>query len=173
VFAIAFLFHAGLSNRWVEGIPTPVLRRAQWSLAPVLLALAGCVLGAPLHLESYATRIFGVLHGYHHAVVHQLYELRYLPVVAIILLVASGAGIGTRTGRPIAMGLLSGAVGALGFSLFRLFLVAVFAENLLWFSVWEELLEFVSIAALFGILSSLGRLFAPRRDELPAKEPSA
>lgn len=170
VFALAFVSHAALSSRWVAAVPTPIVRRALLALAPVAVTLCCLPLAAPLRLEAYSTRIFGVLHGYHHAAVHQSYELRYLPVVAMVLLLAGGVAMATKEGRSLAWGLLSFALGALGFSWFRMVLVAVFIDELLWFSVWEELLEFVSILAVLVGLSKFARLFPRAHAEVLKKE---
>ncbi|MCX7015051.1 MAG: hypothetical protein NTW86_21275 [Candidatus Sumerlaeota bacterium] len=45
--------------------------------------------------------------------------------------------------------------GALGFGIFRLFLFDAFRDNLVWFSSWEEALEFLTVAGIGASLWAL------------------
>ncbi len=136
-----------------SGGPPCALRRTLLLALPGMMVLAALPLFAPVQYAAYSTRIFGAVHGYGHAVLHQLFELRFLPGLTLVLLLAAGAVVlwfERRTG-PISRVLVSAAFGAIAFSYFRLILVAVFSEVQVWFAVWEEVSELVFVG-LVGVV---------------------
>jgi len=112
---------------------------------------------SPLRQTAYNTLVFGALHVYGHPLLEQLYELRYLPWVTILLLLACLIVLlpvrrPDSPRLPAAKVLLCAALGAMGFTWFRLLLVATFVDNQVWFSSWEELTELIFVAAAGGVL---------------------
>lgn len=137
---------------------------------PAAALLAAMPLCAGFCNVAYNTRILGVLHSYRHPVVHQLYELRYLPVLAMTLLASCFLVLWRVERRPVVYAkiLFSAALGAMGFSLLRLALVAPFGENQVWFDFWEEATELLYIGMVGAVLLFFQRgLLA---DPQPVKE---
>jgi hypothetical protein len=122
-----------------------------------LLLIPAMALTAALPLFS-AYRV-GVLHSYRHPIVHQFYELRYLPVVAIVLLAVCLVVLGLEERRSISRSkiLFAAALGAMGFSFFRLVLVAAFVDNQVWFAAWEETTELLFVGVIAGVLILFAR----------------
>lgn len=137
-------------------VPCGLLRMFRW-LLPMLAVLAALPLFSGFRQTVYNTRIFGAIHTYRHPLLHQIYELRYLPVAGMVLLLASFM-VALRVDRPdsprlpAAKVLMAAAMGAVAFSWFRLILVASFVDNQVWFASWEELLELISIAMVGSTL---------------------
>ena len=145
-----------------------LLRMFRW-LLPMLAVLAAMPLFSSFRETAYHTRVFGALHRYGHPLLHQLYELRYLPVLGMVLLLTCFL-LALRVDRPesprlrLAKVLLSAAIGAMAFSWFRLILVASCVDNQVWFASWEEVTELISIAMVGSLL------FVFRRRLLSAAE---
>jgi len=143
------------------------LRKLFLLLIPATALLAAMPLCSDLRHVAYNTRVLGVLHSYRHPVVHQLYELRYLPALAVILLAGCFLVLWLVERRPVVVSkiLFSAAVGAMGFSLLRLMLVAPFSDNQVWFAFWEETTELIYV----GLIGAVLALF--QRGLLPAQQP--
>jgi len=135
------------------------LRRMFLMLVPATILVATVPLLASFRDTAYNTRILGMMHSYHHPVVEQIYEIRYLPIVAIVLLVACFLVLWLveRHPAPLSKILFSAAVGAIGFSYFRMVLVAVYVDNLVWFDWWEEATELLYTAFAGGLLIVFAR----------------
>jgi len=145
----------GLCKTCIKHAPVPCgLRRLFLLTIPGLIITAALPLFSPFRETAYTTRIFGVLHGYRHPVVHQLYELRLLPLVAILFLGACFLVLLFVEHRRVEISklLLSAAAGALTFSYFRLLLVSAFIDHQVWFATWEETSELIFVATVAGIL---------------------
>jgi len=101
--------------------------------------------------ESYAVTIFKFPYSYTRLDVYQLYERRILPLIAIVAFSTACLPLLKKSSTlPFTTKLFACAgIGALGFSLFRVALNAMFVENLVWFEFWEETTElmFVGIIA--------------------------
>jgi rhodanese-related sulfurtransferase len=130
------------------------LRKLFLLLIPATALLAVMSLCSEFCTVAYNTRVLGMLHSYRHPVVHQLYELRYLPVLAVVLLAACFPVLWLVERRPVAYSkiLFSAAVGAMGFSLLRMVLVAPFRDNQVWFAFWEETTEVMYIGVVSAVL---------------------
>jgi hypothetical protein len=135
------------------------LRRMFLFLIPATAILAAIPLFSSFRETTYNTRIFGILHSYRHPVIHQFYELRFLPAAALILLAACFIVLYFFEHRtvPVSKILFSAAVGAAGFSYFRLFLVASFIDSQVWFAAWEETTELLFVGVIAGTLLIFGR----------------
>lgn len=146
---------ASLCDRCAKHTDAPCnLRRWFILMLPMLALVAAMPLNSSFRDTAYTTHVLGANHIYRHAVVHQVYELRYLPATAIALLAACllVASFVERRSMPVSKMLLAAAGGAMAFSFFRLLLVASYIDNQVWFSVWEEMLEFLTILAMGGAL---------------------
>ncbi len=135
-------------------------------LLPATAVLATLPLFSLFRSLAYNTRVLGVLHSYRHPVVHQLYELRYLPVLAMVLLGGCFATLSLIERRPLFYSkvLFSAALGAMGFSLLRLMLVAPFSDHQVWFAFWEEATELLYVGLIGAVLVFFRRgLLANRR----------
>jgi hypothetical protein len=112
---------------------------------------------------SYNANIFDTLYNYTWLKVDQLFELRYCPLLALVMFISAFL-ITLRskvTSIPaLAKIFLSAGVGALGFGLFRLFLNSIYLQNLAWADSWEEITEFL----LMIIISYILYLFRQRLD---------
>lgn len=130
------------------------LRRVFQILIPSAFVLCLLPLSAVPHADAFNTTILGKPYGYSHHIYHQLYEIRYLPIVAMVFCAAAlGALLFSRENAVTRSKVLfSCGLGALGFSLFRLFLFAPHRHNLVWFSFWEEVTEFLFVVGVCYIL---------------------
>jgi rhodanese-related sulfurtransferase len=130
------------------------LRKLFLFMIPATALVAAMPLCSEFRNIAYNTRVLGVLHSYRHPVIHQLYEIRYLPVLAIVLLAICFLVLWLLERRSVAYSkiLFAAAMGAMGFSLLRLFIVAPYIENQVWFAFWEETTELVYIGAVGAAL---------------------
>jgi hypothetical protein len=122
-------------------------------LLPALAVVSFMPLTAGLISVSYNTRILGTLYNYSHAVIHQLYEIRFLPIAAILLFVASWCFLRFGKREPVAWAkaFFAAGIGAISFSFFRMILLHAYSEDLVWFAAWEEITELLFILGV-GLL---------------------
>ena len=144
----------------------PVSCGLRWlflAAVPALAVLAVVPAFSVLRPQAWNTRLFGLPFTYGHPIVHQVYELRFLPVAAVVLLVACGAvlALAERRPVPVAKALFSAALGAMAFSYFRLFLVAAFVDDQVWFGAWEETTELVYVCLVAAALAAFERGLLP------------
>ena len=97
---------------------------------------------------SYNTKIFGTPYNFSHAVLYQIYEIRYCPLAAVLLLAMALAVLAVKRRDPVLWSkvFLAAGVGALGFSFLRLVILQVYRDNLAWFTFWEEVTELLFVA---------------------------
>ncbi len=109
---------------------------------------------AQLHIISYNTIIWGTPYTYKHPVVYQLAEIRYYPVLASALFLAASLTLWRKDENPLHPSklLFAAAIGVMGFSLFRFIVFQGFRTRLVWMDFWEEITEFLYIAAIAAIL---------------------
>jgi len=128
------------------------LQRMFLLLIPATMALCFMPLTADLIPLSYNTEILGTFYNYSHSVVYQVFEVRYLPVAALVLLAISWGVLRMKRTDPVHWSkvFFAAGAGALGFSFFRLVLLHVYRDHLAWFGIWEEVTEllFITSAAL-------------------------
>jgi hypothetical protein len=145
----------GLCRRCLKYEDVPCgLQRVFLFLIPALMVLAVLPLTAPFNRTSYDTNILGTVHRYCHLASSQWFEWRVCPVVALVLLAGSWLALRFKRHEPVAASkiLFAAALGPLSFGLLRLFLVATYTDNLMWFDVWEELTELLFILGLGAVL---------------------
>jgi hypothetical protein len=135
------------------------LERLFLFLIPTLAVLALMPLAAELIPVSYNSKVFGTDYNYTHPVLFQVHEIRYLPLVAIVLLTISFVVLRFKKQERVLWSkvfFVAGA-GALGFSFFRLVLFQVYRDNLTWFVAWEELTEFMFMVGVGVVLWAFWR----------------
>ena len=125
----------------------------------IFLGFAGAIvallpLAAQLHITSYNTVIWGTPYTYKHPVVYQLAEIRYYPLLASALFVAASITLCLQNENPLQPSklLFGAALGVMGFSFFRFIVFQGFRTRLVWMDFWEEITEFIYIAAIVAIL---------------------
>jgi len=130
------------------------LRRVFLLLIPAHIVLAFMALTAEPHMVSYNTRIFGTFYNFSHAGIYQLYEIRYCPVVAIVLFAASLLVLLLKKRDPVALSkvLFAAGMGPFAFGLLRLVLLGAYRDNMVWFAGWEEITEFLYIIGVAAVL---------------------
>jgi hypothetical protein len=123
-------------------------------IAMLTIAMAGIVSFLPLSVSvspnSYLTDLFGFAYSYARFDFYQWYETRALPLLALAFFIIAFLPLLKTKGDPIPQTtkiFFSAGLGALGFSLFRVILASMFANNLVWFEFWEELTELMFITA--------------------------
>lgn len=167
-----------LCRRCIKYADAPCgLRRTFLFLIPALMVLCGVPLAADFTLTAYNTRILGTFYSWGHPVVYQIFEIRYLPAAALGLLSASLAVLMFKRHDAVQWSklFLAAGLGALGFSFFRLALVQIYRDNLVWYSFWEEITEliFVAGAGLVLWLFRHGLFVVPSTDAQTTVQPEA
>jgi len=149
-----------------SGGPCGLVRTFEFMI-PALAVLALLpAMGQPAAV-SYNTKILGGFYNYSHAVVHQLYEIRFCPIAAAVLLALAFAALVWKRKEPVAWSkaLFCAGIGALGFSYLRWVLFAGFREDLVWFETWEEITELIYILGVAFVLWTFRHgLFATARE---------
>ena len=114
--------------------------------SPVLCLMPFCA--RVLHV-SYNTRIWGTFYNYSHPVVYQIFEIRYLPAAALLLLNVSWFVLMFKRDNAVwwSKVFFSAGSGALGFAFFRLLLLHTYRDDLVWFAAWEELTELLFVVS--------------------------
>ncbi len=145
----------GLCHACAKYKPVSCALRRLFALEIIaLVALAVMPLNVTLQDAPYTTRIFGVLHIYAHPVATQLYELRFNPVIAIVLLTMALIllQMGKDNGLTRSKIFFAAGIGFWGFAFLRLALFAFYRDNLVWFAFWEEATELILVACVGAIL---------------------
>ncbi len=158
-----------LCGRCIKHTDAPCgLRRLFLLLLPAAAIVATIPLSAPYQTDAYTTRILGTPYAYVHEVIHQMYEIRFLPVLAILFFTASFGVLWLYERHPVSLSkiLFAAGVGALGFSFFRLILQATFHQNQVWHAFWEEISEFLFTAFVAAILWIFRQQLFERRKEV-------
>jgi hypothetical protein len=98
--------------------------------------------------------IFDTRYTYDHPLVYQVYEIRGCPALALGLMAASWLALvfGRQDRVNSAKVLFSGGLGLLAFGAFRMMLLALYRENLVWFVFWEEATEMLGILGVAAVL---------------------
>jgi rhodanese-related sulfurtransferase len=145
----------GLCRGCVKYTDVPCgLKRLFLYLAPAGLILSFLPLTAVPQVVSYNTRILWVFYNYSNPIVYQLFEIRWCPLLALLLFAIAFAILLFKKDDPVspAKVFFAAATGYLGFSLFRLFLFAPFRDNMVWFIFWEEITELIYVCGVAFVL---------------------
>jgi hypothetical protein len=118
------------------------------------MVMAFMPLTAGFSADSYNTTILGTYYNYSHPIVYQIYEIRLLPVLALMLMAVSLAVLLLKKREPVAWSkfFFAAAMGPLGFSLLRLFIYTPYHENQVWFAFWEEITELLFVVGVAAVL---------------------
>ena len=130
------------------------LRRVFTMLIPATIAVALMPLTTVLKTGAFDTTILGSSVHYSETLADQLFEIRYCPYLAVLLLTASWLVLlfKRQEAVPLAKILFAAAMGPVGFGFMRLFLTAAYHENLVWYNAWEEITELLFVVAVAFIL---------------------
>ena len=150
------------------------LRRVFTMLLPATIVLVAMLLSADLKLAAYDTNIFKSSVHYSITLTDQLFEIRYCPVLAILLLAASWLVLLFKREEPVPLAkmLFAAAMGPFGFGLLRLFLSAVYREDLIQYVVWEEITELIFVAAVAFVLLVFRHSLFVKESTAPAGSPA-
>jgi len=122
-------------------------------LAPAFAVLCLMPFCAGMKNVSYNSVIWGTTYNFMEAKIFQIFELRYCPAIALVFFSASALVLWLKKNPvPAAKVLFSIAMGFFGFSFFRMVLFYSYQDNILWFSNWEELTEFLYMAGVAATL---------------------
>lgn len=130
------------------------LRRVFQVMIPACIIMALLPFGAAPSAVSYNTVIGQLPYNYSHPVLHQLYEIWFCPALAIALFSGSWLILCFKKNAALLHAKIYFCAG-LGFFMFgylRLIFLAAFRDNLVWFGFWEEVTEFLGIAAVAIVL---------------------
>lgn len=144
-----------LCHRCIKHVDAPCgLQRTFLLMIPAAMVLCGMPFCAELLPGSYNTRIFGTFYSYGHPVLCQLFEIRYLPGAALVLLTLAWIALRFNATSGVWWSKLFFAAGsgALGFALFRLILLQVYRDNQVWYAGWEEFTELLFVLSLGLVL---------------------
>jgi hypothetical protein len=129
-------------------------RRIFAALSLAVFALAFLPLTVPTQVAAYNSTVFGVAHFFSHADIHQWFEIRYSPIITLLLSVIAILILLLDDKSPLLLPKLifATSIGFLGFSFFRLVLFIPFPQNLGWFFFWEEVTELIFIVGVAYVL---------------------
>jgi len=138
----------GLCHRCIKHVAAPCgLQRTFLLVIPAVMVLCGMPFCADLLDVSYNTRVFGTFYNYSHPVLCQIFEIRYLPAAALLLLTVSWVVLWINRADAVwwSKVFFAAGCGAFGFAFLRLILMQVYRDNLVWYSTWEELTELLFV----------------------------
>lgn len=123
-------------------------------LIPATILAAIIPFTAGIKMISYNAVVLGTTETYALMASSQMFENWYCPALAIMLMTASWLVMLLKQNDPVppAKLLFAAALGPLGFGFMRLFLSGAFADNLLWYVVWEEVTELLFVIAVGYVL---------------------
>jgi len=151
-----------------QDVPCRIKQIFKFSLV-ILGSLAFIPLLAEVREISYYADIFGTAYNFIRPRAHQLFEIRYSPLLALLMFLIAFLSTHFSKDRQIpelARISVFAGIGALGFGIFRLFFNSVFAKNLAWPASWEELTEFILMIAIAYVIW----LFRKSLNIFPGKE---
>ena len=120
------------------------------------------------HTVAYNTHILGTTYHYSHPLIHQIFELRYCPLLAFIffglafLVLWFKKNSSTST---LAKIFFVAGLGTLSFSLLRLMLKFVYQNNLIWATYWEEFTELLFVITTGVVLWIFRRQLLWKNDQ--------
>jgi len=137
-----------------QGVVACGFKRSFHFLIPAFFAISFLPLCATPVAQSYNTTVLDHLYNCSHAVVYQLFEIRLCPAAALVLFGMAFFVLIGKKENAVAWSkvFFAGGAGALGFSLFRLFLFGTFRDDLIWFIAWEEITEFLFVSGTLYVL---------------------
>jgi hypothetical protein len=130
------------------------LRRLFMFIVPATALIAFMPLTAKLGEYFVQSKVFGDIAVFGHEFSLQLYETRFLPLVALIFFLLSFLVLWLRKEKGMASAkvLYAMGLGPLLFGWFRFVIFWSYERNSLWADVWEELTEFLFIALVLWLV---------------------
>jgi len=130
------------------------LQRVFKLLLPATLVMAVIPLTAGIKMVAYNAVVMGSTEQYALMASSQGFENYYCPAMAMLFITASWLVMLLKQDDPVPLAkvLFAAALGPLGFGFMRLFLSGAFADNLLWYVVWEEVTELLFVVAVGYVL---------------------
>lgn len=125
-----------------------------------LLIVSLMPLAAAPRAISYNASILGLTRNLMHPLSIELYESRFCPLVAFLLLLLTLPFISpnSRGYHLLYRVFLAAGLGHMLFSFFRVVMLSMFDTNLVWFLFWEEVTELILIAGIaYGLGLTRGR----------------
>ncbi len=145
----------GLCQQCIKYTEVPcAARRFFYFIIASFIIISFMPILASINVLSYNTSILGLPFNYSHPVLYQIFEFRYAPVYAIVLLVAALIFLLTVTEKTVIITeiLLAAGVGALAFSFLRLTFWGIYHDNFVWPNFWEELTELLYVTGVGIVL---------------------
>ena len=123
-------------------------------IIPVSAVVAAIPLTASLGSHFFTGNVFGYPVIFGHPVMYQVIETRFYPLVSLCFLTISFLALllFRENGFEASKIFFAMALGPLGFSLMRFFCYWGYQQNPLWADAWEEITEFLFIAAILWLL---------------------
>jgi hypothetical protein len=137
-------------------------RRLYQLAFPTFALLCAIPLTAQTDLRGTTGLVFGFPYFFGRFAIYQLYENRFLPLLALTLFGLGFAGLWARVRISLpwfSRVCLCAGLGALCFAFFRLALGSIFAPNAVFFTFWEEFTELMFIIGSGLILYTFRRAF--------------
>jgi hypothetical protein len=134
-------------------IPCQMLAYFKTSI-PVFVLISLLPLTSEAKAISYQSTIMGQEYFAIHPVIYQIFETRVIPVLALVFFIFTFAALQFVKTNYLAFAkfFFSLGLGFISFSFFRIFLFKTFQDQIIWFSVWEELTEFIFVALVLYAL---------------------
>jgi hypothetical protein len=130
------------------------LQRVFKLLLPATLMIAVIPFTAGIKSVAYNAVVMGTTEQFALMASSQMFENYCCPAMAMLFLTASWLVMLFKKADPVPLAkvLFAAALGPLGFGFMRLFLSGAFADNLLWYVVWEEVTELLFVVAVGYVL---------------------
>ena len=144
-----------LCGRCIKHTDVPCgLRRTFYLVIVAMMVLAGMLLTADFHHVSYNVEIYGATYNYSNPLVHQLYEIVYCPVAALVMFAVSLVMLLRAGGNDLraAKMAFAGGCGALGFGTLRMVLAGAYSRRMVYFVLWEEATELLFVIGVCCVL---------------------
>lgn len=140
------------------------LKRFFFVIIPLIAAVALIPLTVRLDATSYNASLLSIPYNFSHPVIHQFYEIRYLPMVTLGLLGTAFLILLFKKKDSVTLARIpfSAAAGALAYSLLMLGLYNINRDNMAWFVFWEEGTELLLIATISSVLWLFREGFFPK-----------
>ena len=142
-----------LCGRCIKHVDVPCgLRRASYLVIIALMIVTGMLLTADIHDVSYNVEIYGAIYNYSNPLVHQLYEIVYCPLAALVMFAVSLVLLGRGGDLKPAKIAFAGGCGAMGFGTLRMILAGAYSDRMVYFIFWEEATELLFVLGVCCVL---------------------
>ncbi len=148
LLAVSFAAWGVLQRMALDEREARAVERAVPNLIGLLVLVAAVTLSVdPIPAWASVTTILGSSYVYHHELAAQLIELRWDPLVGMVLLVIAAIAAARGQGRNARIW-CAAAAGPILFALFRVLLLKAWSDEPAWGIAWEELTELTVLSAI-------------------------